>query len=395
MYRFTVLLSWKHRKGLPALLPIAAILFAGVFAGCSTTPRPEPVVVVPNPPPRSPVKTTETSVVAPVPEPEVVEEAPVKAVELSKEPNPAEQAAEDLALILSGQLGLEENAVVVVEAADSVWPNACLGFPAEGEICAQVLTPGYAVTLEAEGQRFSFRTDESLDRIRLVAAPLPDIGITLAIWKDTQSSFATATIGSRGLAVGLRGCPKLTVRDRSADREWGLGELVARFAPFRAATEAGEIDFRGNGTEVAVEVEQRMIAEWVRAYSRSVSFGGDPEISATVLSWERTGGIAGFCDIVAINAGGEVIISDCRGGRERRLAHTWLDRRQLTEFFGWVDSLDSFASDQTDGGQADALDIRITLQGQGWKKINPETLEAMHRLASDLYLRGYDEANGS
>jgi hypothetical protein len=49
-----------------------------------------------------------------------------------------------------------------------------------------------------------------------------------------------------------------------------LGQLLARFAPFQAVTEAGEIDFKGQGTQEAGEVEQRMVAEWIRGYYLSI-----------------------------------------------------------------------------------------------------------------------------
>ena len=48
--------------------------------------------------------------------------------------------------------------IVQVEAFD--WPDACLGLPEEGEICAQVVTPGYRVTLDADDQIYVFRTNE-------------------------------------------------------------------------------------------------------------------------------------------------------------------------------------------------------------------------------------------
>jgi hypothetical protein len=36
----------------------------------------------------------------------------------------------------------------------------------EDEMCAQVVTPGYQVTLEANGEEYIFRTDETGNAIR-------------------------------------------------------------------------------------------------------------------------------------------------------------------------------------------------------------------------------------
>ena len=73
---------------------------------------------------------------------------------------------------------------------------------------------------------------------------------------------------------------------------------------------------------------------------------------------------------------------------------SWLDRRQLTEVFGWMDELESFESSQSEPATVDALSISITLQANGWKKVDPEALAAIHRLASDLYLQSYEKVNG-
>ena len=224
---------------------------------------------------------------------------------------------------------------------------------------------------------------------------MPDIGVTRAVWKDTRSSFATATLGREGICDRSAGGPQMTVPFVPAGRDAAMAELLARFAPFQAVTEAGEIDFRGKGSEVAGLLEQRMVAEWIRGIYQSIWIDGTPDIPATVLTWERIGGIAGFCDIVAISAAGEVIVSDCRGDGIQPLAQTWLDRRQLTELYGWMDTLESFESDQTDPATSDALTISITLRGEGLTKADSGVLAAIHRLASDLYLQAYEQANGS
>lgn len=42
------------------------------------------------------------------------------------------------------------------------WPDSCLGIPPPpGEACLQVITPGFLITVEIDGQRFTFRSDES------------------------------------------------------------------------------------------------------------------------------------------------------------------------------------------------------------------------------------------
>ena len=55
----------------------------------------------------------------------------------------------------------------VVEAEEREWPDACLGLADEGEACAQVITPGWRVTLRAAGETYVLRTDEEGTAVRL------------------------------------------------------------------------------------------------------------------------------------------------------------------------------------------------------------------------------------
>lgn len=58
----------------------------------------------------------------------------------------------------------EEISIISFERMD--WPNACLGLEEEGEMCAQVLTPGWRVILSAAGEQYTFRTDEEGQVVR-------------------------------------------------------------------------------------------------------------------------------------------------------------------------------------------------------------------------------------
>jgi hypothetical protein len=76
---------------------------------------------------------------------------------------PAVQEAQNF---LSESLGVDVTQVEVVKVEDVEWPDACLGLPDEGEMCAQVVTPGYRITLEVNGQTYVLHTDESGVNIR-------------------------------------------------------------------------------------------------------------------------------------------------------------------------------------------------------------------------------------
>jgi hypothetical protein len=46
------------------------------------------------------------------------------------------------------------------------FPDGCLDLPEQDEACTQVITPGFLIVVEIDGQRFVFHSDESGQNIR-------------------------------------------------------------------------------------------------------------------------------------------------------------------------------------------------------------------------------------
>jgi hypothetical protein len=67
-------------------------------------------------------------------------------------------ATEDLA----GRLGIEPDAVTVVDARAVTWPDSSLGCPEPGMLYTQVLVDGTFVVLEAEGRRYEYHGGDPL-----------------------------------------------------------------------------------------------------------------------------------------------------------------------------------------------------------------------------------------
>lgn len=77
--------------------------------------------------------------------------------------DPAVMAAQE-ALVAALGVNLEQIENISFEQRE--WPDACLGLPEQGEMCAQVLTPGFLVTLEADGETYHVRTNIDGSTIR-------------------------------------------------------------------------------------------------------------------------------------------------------------------------------------------------------------------------------------
>jgi len=85
----------------------------------------------------------------------------------------AVEAAKEFLVI---QLGVDKEEIQVVQVTAVEWPDACLGIPATDEMCAQVITPGFVITLETTvdgvGEYFAFHTDESGEALRVLPVAL-------------------------------------------------------------------------------------------------------------------------------------------------------------------------------------------------------------------------------
>ncbi len=57
------------------------------------------------------------------------------------------------------ETGDEVQTITITKVESTEWPDTSLGCPVEGGFYAQVITPGYLVTVEYEGQSFEVHTD--------------------------------------------------------------------------------------------------------------------------------------------------------------------------------------------------------------------------------------------
>lgn len=76
----------------------------------------------------------------------------------------AQQAAAVKALASS--LGIASKDIQVVSAAAVEWPDACLGVAQPSVVCAQAVTPGFILVLEAQGQQFEYHTNADASEVR-------------------------------------------------------------------------------------------------------------------------------------------------------------------------------------------------------------------------------------
>ena len=121
------------------ILGVVFLLLSGCAGGLTAEPTPERATDLP---PTEPAQTDQA--------PETGEDGM------------SEQALIDLAKEdLASRLDIEKEAISVVSTEAKEWSDASLGCPEEGEMYAQVITPGYQILLETEGAEYDYRTDLS------------------------------------------------------------------------------------------------------------------------------------------------------------------------------------------------------------------------------------------
>jgi hypothetical protein len=75
-------------------------------------------------------------------------------------PDPEVKMVQIAAQHLADRLGIDVGEVTLVEAVFREWPDTGLGCPDPDVLYAAVITPGYEITLEAEGESYSYHTDQ-------------------------------------------------------------------------------------------------------------------------------------------------------------------------------------------------------------------------------------------
>lgn len=296
------------------------------------------------------------------------------------------------------ELGLGLNSVRIVSVEKVDWPDSCLGVPDPLELCAQMITPGYRIALDANGQQVIYRTDETGRNFRRERQPGPETS------SPQNSSQPAGGESADGPIVGLRsdmdGCFEARIDLRGAmfgacGEEMASGQFLANasrleqladmqriYSSFSASTPAGKVTFTGKGPIEPTPIEQRMIAEWANLVAQEIKAGfGGEEYG---LAWHREGGIAGFCDDLNVDIGGHAVLRSCRVGPETAPGWRRLTSDELTAFYGWIDQVDQLAFEQTDDAVADAMTIRGSLTGRGARAASEADEAGVLQFVSDL-----------
>jgi len=220
---------------------------------------------------------------------------------------------------------------------------------------------------------------QSAPQPTLPAATQTAITTGLLLWDRYEPSCETAAFSPAGFSYGA--CGKvLTIAPDDNNRQQRFLELTTRFTSFTADTPAGSLIFRGSGNTVPTAVEKRAIAEWAKLMFETAQAERTGAAWSLALAWNREGGVAGFCDTVAVYLTGLVTTSDCKGFN----AQAYLTASQLEQLYSWVDGLKTIDYDDSSAPITDGMNIRLTLNGMGHKQADDQTMRDILDFAATL-----------
>lgn len=77
---------------------------------------------------------------------------------------PVPQAVAAVRSLVAKELQISEGLVIVMTVFEKDWPDGCLGL-GKGMMCTQVIVPGYEITVQAQGEERTYRTNSDGSQI--------------------------------------------------------------------------------------------------------------------------------------------------------------------------------------------------------------------------------------
>jgi hypothetical protein len=176
--------------------------------------------------------------------------------------------------ILASSLGIAESNIKVVSTQIIEWPDSCLGVAAPGIACAQMVTPGYIVSLEANGQQYEYHTnsDASVVKPASLALSWQRVG-GIAGFNDNLTVFLSGEIHADW--AGAQGGGKDSkLSALTAGQQAQLQGWLARFGtvsidhhdPANASDQMSvTLTLIGSGSGQPGEAEQQAMLDWAQS----------------------------------------------------------------------------------------------------------------------------------
>jgi hypothetical protein len=175
---------------------------------------------------------------------------------------------------LAKNLGLQEDDIAVLRSEEVEFGDACLGVPIEGMLCAQVITPGREIVLEADGIQYAYHTSEDGSRIQPATPALlwrREGGIAgfcdvLTVFRSGEVFTSKCNSQAEGMISTF--ATLLSAQERQQFNEWmkkfGEAELDASDPAGVADRMMVTLSIAGAGDEPPTEAQQQELFEFAQ-----------------------------------------------------------------------------------------------------------------------------------
>jgi hypothetical protein len=113
------------------------------------------------------------------------------------------------------------------------------------------------------------------------------------------------------------------------------------------------------------------------------------------LVYRRVGGIAGFCDDLAVARTGEAVLLPCEGAPEQPARTETLMDAEVTRLNEWLEALAPFSVATSDGNVPDSLTVELEFSGQGTRAATEAEKAAVAQFAQQVLARWSTPAEGT
>jgi len=263
---------------------------------------------------------------------------------------------------LAAVLGIPEDQIEVIDLEAVEWPDACLGIIRIDALCAQGITPGYRVILEAQGKQYEYHTNQD------------GSAVALAFEGDaeTQSAAEQAVISALAESLGIDPSEIKVVSTQVV--EWP-DACLGVYLPGKACAEVITPGFL-----IVVEADGKRYEYHTNLNASTV------QPATQAVFWSREGGIAGFDDHLYVYLPDEVYAEGRSGeGAAAGKLFELLGEDELVQFNDWLERFGMVEIEMKDPAVADQMTLRLVLQGFGSQQPTVEEEQALMAFAQDLF----------
>lgn len=274
---------------------------------------------------------------------------------------------------------------VLVEALATAWQDYCLGLPQAGEECQQEVVNGFRVVFAVQGLQYIYHTNGDGSQLRQAGVRSGDDGQSylILISGSQGEDCRIVQVGLSGLASGACGGVLEAQPFSDLQRPLELAEWIRLFASFQMETPYGWLTFQGRGSIPPAVEEGRALAAWAQMELEETRSEGNRE-AYRLLLWQRSGGIAGFCDTLEIYESGWAYTADCKSTPPALRGSLRLSQEQLKMLYNWADQFAPFQARRSNG-VTDGFEYSLNWYGRGDGQASSSQQEDVLNIAAQIF----------